>query len=393
MQRKQVIIIGGGPAGMMAAISCKQHHPDVTVILLERNNQLGAKLLLTGGGRCNITANLSSNEIIKHTPHQGKFLYSALNQFNAQDLQRFFITRGCLLKEEDHHRIFPVSDKAQDIMKVLEKELKSLNVQLELNCIVESVDYQSHTLYSSCGEWHYDHLIFATGGKSYAKTGSDGEAFSLLEAADHTITPLFPAEVPLVSNDAIIQSKILQGLSFKDCLIEAFVNNRKVSSVRHDMIFTHFGLSGPGVLQTSSYLVDQYSLNHNIHLVIDFLPDISYDQLKQELQQLTFNQCMQNHQIPKRLIRVISETDSLNQDPLMSIKKFTITIAGSRGFSSAFVTCGGVKTTEISPQTMISKLVPNLSVCGEALDVNSLTGGFNMTVAFSTGYCAGKHAG
>jgi predicted Rossmann fold flavoprotein len=388
----QVIIIGGGPAGMMAAISCKHHHPDVAVILLERNSQLGTKLLLTGGGRCNITANLSSREIIKHTPHQGKFLFSSLNQFNAQDLQQFFIERGCLLKEEDHQRIFPISDKAQDIMKVLEEELRFLNVQIELDCFVESVDYQTNTLNSTCGTWKYDHLIFATGGKSYAHTGSDGEAFKLIAASGHTITPLLPAEVPLVSNDAIIQSKLLQGLSFKDCVIDAYVNDRRVSLVKHDMIITHFGLSGPGALQTSSYLVNEYSVDNNIQLLIDFLPDISYQQLKQELELQTFSQCMQSHQIPKRLIKVINETSSLSADPLMSIKKFPITIHGSRGFASAFVTCGGVKICEISPKTMTSKLVPNLSVCGEALDVNSLTGGFNMTVAFSTGYCAGKYA-
>ncbi len=389
---RNVIIIGGGPAGMMAAIACKQFYPKSTVVLIERNDCLGKKLRLTGGGRCNLTANVNQHEIIKNTPHHGKFLFSALNQFSTQDIQQFFITRGCLLKEEDHQRIFPVSDQAQDVIDVLKRELEKLQVEIQLNCLVEAIDYSSKSLLSSCGKWTYDHLIFATGGKSYAVTGSDGTAFELIKASNHTITPLFPAEVPLVSHDAIIQSKSLQGLSFKDCMIQAYVNEKKTSQVCHDLIITHFGISGPAALQTSSFLTQALKEHQTIKLVIDFCPDITYEQLKDEMQNLTFEQCMLNHRIPRRLIQVIQNTPELNQNPILSIKQFPLNIHGCRGFSSAFVTSGGVQIAEISPKTMKSKLLSSLSFCGEALDINSLTGGYNMSVAFTTGFCAGKHA-
>lgn len=388
---KQVIIIGGGPAGSMAAIACKTQHPEAKVILIERNPSLGVKLRLTGGGRCNITADVSNQEIIRHTPKNGKFLFSSLHQFDTQAIQQFFIQRGCPLKKEDHHRIFPVSNKATDVVDVLYTELKRLGVSLKFNTLVEKIDVEKKLLMTSTQTYKFDHVIFATGGVSYPSTGSDYQGFELIKTTGHTIIPFKPAEVPLVSNETIIQSKALQGLSFKDVTLTAFVNDKKVVTVNHDLLFTHFGLSGPAALQVSSYLTDAFDHSSKVSITIDFLPSVQLNHLKEQLETQTLEEIGKQYEIPKRLIHVLAQ-DSSEQEALEKLKKMTLIIHGSRGFNLAFVTSGGVAVNELNPKTLQSKIHPSLSFCGEAIDVNSLTGGYNMTVAFSTGYTAGIHA-
>jgi hypothetical protein len=381
---KQILIIGGGPAGCMAAIACKTHNPSNTVILIEGNPRLGEKLRLTGGGRCNMTANVSAEEIIKHTPRNGRFLFSSLNNLDPQAIMRFFTERKLMLKEEDHQRIFPVSDKAEDVVNVLENELKQLGVKIQRSTLVTSIDVDHKQIKTSKGSFEFDHLIFATGGATYPQTGSNGQSFELLRQCGHTITPLKPAEVPLVSNASIIQAKELQGLSFKDISMTTYVNDKKIIHVTHDLLFTHFGLWGPAALQTSSYLSDAFKDGNKVLISIDFLPNVKREELEAQVKDL--ENALLSHGIPKRLIQVLKTREMLD---VKSIKQFTLELHGTRGFTTAFVTCGGVSLKEIDPKTMRSKLVPWLSVCGEALDVNSLTGGYNMTVAFSTGYTAG----
>jgi predicted Rossmann fold flavoprotein len=383
---KHIVIVGGGTSGCMAAISCKTHHPEVKVTLIEGNDRLGVKLRLTGGGRCNLTANVSSDEIIKHTPRNGRFLYSSLDQFNVHDIMDFFTSRGLSLKEEDHHRIFPKSDNADDVVLVLENELKRLDVNIKYKTRVISVNSEDKKLITDHSEISFDHLILAMGGCTYPQTGSDKHGFELIESLGHTISELKPAEVPLVSNASIIQSKELQGLSFKDVSITSYINDKKIVSVTHDLLFTHFGLSGPGALQTSSYLTDAFKDDNKVHLVIDFLPMVKQDEIP-----IKDNEALlRSYGIPKRLIQVF-KTQFPQNDLVQLIKQFKIELHGTRGFTTAFVTSGGVNLKEIDPKTLKSKKHPWLSICGESLDVNSLTDGYNMTVAFTTGYSAGKN--
>lgn len=383
---KHIVIIGGGPSGCMAAISSKIEHPNDKVTLIEGNDRLGVKLRLTGGGRCNLTANVSNDEIIKHTPRNGRFLFSSLNQFNVQDIMNFFTSRGLALKEEDHHRIFPVSDKSDDVVKVLENELRKLNIEIKYKTRVQSIDQKHKKLVTNQADISFDHLILAMGGCTYPQTGSDKHGFEMVESLGHTVSELKPAEVPLVSNASIIQSKDLQGLSFKDVSITSYINGKKIISVTHDLLFTHFGLSGPGALQTSSYLTDAFKEDNSVSLVIDFLPQIKLDNIPNKDTEIFF----QSNGIPKRFIQVLKVHYPKN-DLIQLIKAFKIELHGTRGFTTAFVTSGGVNLKEIDPKTLQSKIHPWLSICGESLDVNSLTGGYNMTVAFSTGFTAGKN--
>lgn len=385
---KHIVIVGGGPSGCMAAISCKKNNPSYKVTLVEGNDRIGVKLRLTGGGRCNLTANVSADEIIRHTPRNGRFLYSSLSQFDAYSIMQFFKDKGLALKEEDHHRIFPVSDRAEDVVRVLEKELHEQGVQIKYKTRVYKIDTQHRKLITNQGEIIFDYLILAMGGSTYPQTGSDFEGFDLIASLGHTITELKPAEVPLVSNAAIIQSKELQGLSFKDVLITSYINDKKIIQVKNDLLFTHFGLSGPGALQTSSYLTDAFKDEHKVHLQIDFLPDVRLDDL--QVQTKDAEVVLQTYGIPKRFIQVI-KLHYPTLDLYTLIKRFPLELHGTRGYNAAFVTCGGVNLKEIDPKTLRSKLYPWLSICGESLDVNSLTGGFNMTVAFSTGYTAGMN--
>lgn len=379
----KILIVGGGPAGMMAAISARLHHPHSKVLLFERNPSLGRKLLLSGGGRCNITAAVNQNEIIKNIPHNGKFLFSALHQFDAQAIMAFFEKRSCPLSVEDHHRVFPESGRANDVLKVLKKELEALNVVRVHEC-VSNLDLEKRRVSTANGTYDFDHLILATGGVSVPQTGSDGLMFQLLKTSKHRITTLRPAETPLISQAPIIQSKALMGLSFKDVPLTLWINDKKIVTITHDFIFTHFGLSGPGALSLSSYCVDALALNAEVKVTIDFSQGLILDE-KNPSEIIDGLELL-----PKRLMQVM---DTLDGGSLLEkLQTFTLTIHDVMGFNRAFVTKGGVDVKEVNPKTMQSKLYPWLSFGGEMLDVNGFTGGYNMTIAFATGYVAGKHA-
>ena len=387
---KKIVVVGGGPAGMMAAISAKTHFTASDVHLMERNAELGKKLKLTGGGRCNVTANVTNEVVVAATPKNGKFLYSALSHFNPQDIQNFFTTNGCPLKIEDHGRVFPASNKSRDIITTLENKLQELDVHLHYHAHIIDINPDKKVLYfDGIPEgYSYDALILTTGGKTYPMTGSDGTGYALAQKFGHTITELLPAEVPLVSNDAVIADKTLQGLSFKDVTVTLLnQKQKKVASITHDLLFTHFGISGPAGLRMSFYVQKLLAKQKTVLLHIDFLPTISHEHVLDVIKNDTLTQL----DLPKRLIQYLT-TLAPNDINLLAkyIKSFPLNVYETRGFKQAFVTNGGITLKEVAPQTLKSKLAPELAFAGEILDTNAFTGGFNITGALATGYTAGK---
>jgi predicted Rossmann fold flavoprotein len=386
---KKLIIIGGGPAGCMAAISAKTTYPDIEVTLIERNARLGEKLRLSGGGRCNISANVSNQEVINQTPRNGRFLYASLESMNPTIIKQFFKVRGCPLVEEDHQRLFPKSHKAGDVVNVLLTEMNKLGVNLMFNTKVENINFSKKTLITSQETLKFDHLILAVGGLSYPQTGSDGEL--LLKCQSNIeISECYPAETPLVSHEAFIQSKCLQGLSLRDVSLTLYIDEKKKKQVVHDLLFTHFGLSGPAALQCSSACRDCFEKKQKVVCILDMLPNQSFNEIETLLKEKTMKEVCSQNQLPVRLLKAY-EMLSEFMSPTTFFKAWPITIHDMRGFNQAFVTSGGVSVKEIDPKTMRLKSFDHISVCGEAIDVHSHTGGFNITIAMSTGYHAGMN--
>ena len=386
-----LIIIGAGPSGMMASISAKTHHPQATVTLLDGNKRLGTKLRLTGGGRCNVTSNVSNENIIKNIPKNGKFMYSSLNNFGPKEIMNFFESNSCPLKKEDHHRIFPVSNKSASIVDALEKKMKELGVVIVREARVSDIDFKEKVISCNTSTMNYDHLILATGGKTLAGTGSDGFMYQLAQKAGHTITDLIPAEVPLVSNDAIIQEKTLQGLSFQDLELTLYQKGKKKHSLVHDLLFTHFGLSGPAALRASFYVLNIMKKESPVEITLDFIKEESFGDLLDRANDLGKDSFLKTLTLPKRLLDAISLMSKDNQSLIEILKKFPMKIHDTRGFKHAFLTNGGIKIKEIDPRSMKSKIDPSLSFCGEIMDISAHTGGYNITCALSSGYTAGKY--
>lgn len=383
----QIIIIGGGPSGMMAAIAAKTYNKEDKVILLERNNELGRKLKLTGGGRCNVTANVSNEEVIINVPKNGKFLYSTLNNFNTQDIIKFFGLNQLELKEEDHGRMFPITNKASDVVDTLYKKLISLGVEVKFNETVISIT--NNKVITNNNTFNYDYLIIATGGITLPATGSDGSGHEFARSIGHSITTLVPAEVPLVSNDEFIHNRILQGLSFNDVTINILKENGKIKkSITHDLLFTHFGISGPGALRASFEVINELEKRPVVMLSIDLLPKIKINELL-NLKESIYETLKENN-LPERLVKYLDTITTNKEELIEKVKNFTMSVYTTRGFGAAFVTNGGVLLKEINPKTLKSKLNNKVSFCGEVLDINAYTGGFNITSALSTGYTAGK---
>ena len=386
----KIVIIGAGPAGIMSAISSKIHNPNSKVVLIERNNQIGTNLRLTGGGRCNITCNLPNEAVIDSTPKNGKFLYSSLDNFSPKDIQAFFTKEGCPLVIEDHHRVFPASLKSSSIIDTLQRKLASLKIDIIYDTLITEINTKNKILKSLNQKILYDYLIIATGGVTYPHTGSDGIGYSLAKKIGHTITDLIPAEVPLVSNDKVIQDKTLQGLSFNDVRLDILQNNKVKKSITHDLIITHFGLSGPAALRASFYIQKILEKEAPAKINIDFLPNSSFSELS-NYKGDDLESYLLNNKIPKRLLTYMKDQVSSDEELRSIVKKFNLTIYTTRGFNQAFVTNGGISVSEIDPKTMKSKIDDSISFCGEIIDINSFTGGFNITCALSTGYTAGKY--
>ena len=415
----KVVVIGGGPAGMMAAITAKENRNDV--VLIEKNNQLGKKLLITGKGRCNITSSLDIEEFIKNTPGNGMFLYSAYQQYTNKDIIQFLKKQGLDVKEERGNRIFPVTDKSIDVLKCFTKRMKELNIDIIYNTkvteiLVENIDGSTKVTGVKTEKkiWKADKVILATGGKSYPLTGSTGDGYLLAEKLGHHIVPIKPSLVPLESHN-ISECKELQGLSLKNIQIK-LIDKEKNKCIYEDfgeMLFTHFGVSGPTILSASAHLVRYKNINEllenkNIILKIDLKPALNDKKLNDRILR-DFNET-KNKQfknsldklLPQKLIPIIIKRSKIDpnkkvneitkkerEELIKTIKNFDLIIKKFRPIEDAIITSGGINIKEINPKTMESKKVQGLYFAGEIIDVDSYTGGFNLQIAYSTGYTAG----
>ncbi|RDW18314.1 aminoacetone oxidase family FAD-binding enzyme [Oceanobacillus arenosus] len=409
-----VIVIGGGPSGLMAAIAAAEH--GAKTLLLEKGNKLGKKLAISGGGRCNVTNRLPQEEVIKHIPGNGKFLYSAFSVFNNYDIIDFFENMGVGLKEEDHGRMFPVSNSAKTVVNALINKLDELHVNVKQNTPVEAIHYseQEHTIILKDGEHvKTKALVIAVGGKAVPYTGSTGDGYAWARKAGHNITTLYPTEVALTSDEIFIKDKSLQGLSLRDAAVTV-LNKRNKPIITHqmDMIFTHFGVSGPAVLRCSQFVVKELMKGQpKIPMVIDAIPAVKEhtlirDILKaiEENPKKAFKNIVKGI-VPERFLTYILEQNHVGDEQkcanisketirsiVHTIKNFTFYVNGSLPMEKAFVTGGGVSIKEIVPNTMQSKIMHGLYFCGEILDIHGYTGGYNITSALVTGRLAGMNA-
>lgn len=396
-----ICIVGGGASGLMAASLLDKTEHNVT--LVEKNDKLGKKIYITGKGRCNFTNACSTDDFIKNVISNPKFLYSAINLYSPDDVVDFFTARGMAVKKERGNRMFPQSDKSNDVIKALSKFLRC---KVLLSTVVEQikvVDGRVSGVVTDGGFIPCDKVILATGGISYPSTGSTGDGYKFLKKLSHTIIEPKPALVPLLSSDTLC--KRLEGLSLKNVSVTAYVNNRKECSEFGEMLFTAQGVSGPCILTISSKICRK-PLN-DCYISIDLKPAITEEtlisRLKRDFSDNT-NKFFKNslaELLPKSLIPVIVEKSGIYPDKKVNqitveeranlaklIKDFKIPIASLAPFSQAVITSGGVNVKEINPKTMESKLVSGLYIVGELLDVDALTGGYNLQIAFSTSYCA-----
>ena len=411
----RVIVVGGGPAGMMAAIAAAENGNDVTII--EKMPLLGKKLLITGKGRCNITSSLYMSEFIKNTPGNGKFLYSAFQNYTNQDIIEFLNKQGLEVKEERGNRIFPVTDKSVDVLNCFKKRIDELKIKCKLNTKVEKILIKNNEVLGLRTDREIiqtDKIILATGGKSYPLTGSTGDGYKIAKEIGHTIVPIKPSLVPMEVYEKEMCKK-LQGLSLRNVGIKIIDNDRKkiVYDDFGEMIFTHFGISGPIILSGSAHLVKYkdivYLLKKKyIEIKIDLKPALTEEQLNDRILR-DFNE-VKNKQfkhsldklLPQKMIPVIIELSKIDENKKVNevtkeerrklvqlLKEFTITIRDFRPVEEAIITCGGINTKEIDPKTMESKIIKGLYFAGEVIDVDSYTGGFNLQIAYSTGYTAG----
>ena len=402
MRNYDGIVIGGGPAGMFAAITAARQGKKV--LLLERNDRLGKKLLITGKGRCNVTNDCTQQEVLQNTPRNGRFLYSAMTAFPPEKTKAFFEDLGCALKTERGSRVFPVTDKAQSILDCLQKELRRLHVTVKTARVrhiltedghVTGVETQDEKLFA-------DWVILATGGASYPTTGSTGDGYAMAAELGHTIIPAEGSLVPLETAGTDCQE--MQGLSLRNVGVKLLNAKGKVLYKDFgELLFTHFGVSGPTVLSASCHLKGE-----GCRLVIDLKPALEESKLDDRLLRdldMYQNRTMENaltDLLPRSMIPVVlrrldidpnlqanSLTKQKRRELVQLLKAFCVEITGKRPVSEAIITSGGVKVSEIDPKTMASKKVPGLYFAGEIIDCDAYTGGFNLQIAWATAYAAG----
>ncbi|PTJ02104.1 aminoacetone oxidase family FAD-binding enzyme [Staphylococcus simulans] len=412
----QSIIIGGGPSGLMSAAAASQNKQKV--LLIEKKKGLGRKLKISGGGRCNVTNRLPYDEIIRHIPGNGKFLYSPFSVFDNESIIEFFESRGVKLKEEDHGRMFPVSNRAQDVVDTLVQELTNNNVEIKEETAVKHIklDEDGHFIVTDQNDqvYHSKTVVIATGGTSVPQTGSTGDGYTFAESLGHTITELFPTEVPITSKEPFIIRKTLKGLSLKDVALSVLRKNGKPRITHQmDMIFTHFGISGPAALRCSQFVYKEQKSQkkQDIQMQLDVFPDEKENEVQARIKSLikeTPDKLVKNSLrgiIEERYLNFILEQAGVAEDTTghhisnqqiltlaQLFKGFTFTVNGTLPIEKAFVTGGGVSIKEIEPHTMMSKITPGLFLCGEVLDIHGYTGGYNITSALVTGRVSGINA-
>jgi predicted Rossmann fold flavoprotein len=406
-----VIVIGGGPAGMIAAGTAASMGK--LTMLIEKNEKLGKKLFITGKGRCNVTNSADFDEFMKNIPRNSKFFYSSFNSFSNYDLIELLEALGLKTKVERGGRVFPQSDKSSDVIKALERYLSKYNVEVRLNSKLLGIKQEdgavSGVLLDNGQFLECNSVIICTGGVSYPQTGSTGDGYEIAKEAGHSISELMPSLIPLVAEEEFI--KDLQGLSLKNVSIKAISDGKVVYEDFGEMLFTHYGLSGPIILSASFYVSDYLRRKKEIKIDIDLKPALSEEELdKRIIRDFEKNINKQfknslNELMPQKLIPVflslagIDESKEVHQITknerktlVKLLKHFTVTVSGTRPIEEAIVTSGGINLKEINPKTLESKLVKGLYFAGEIIDLDAFTGGFNLQIAFSTGYAAGFNA-
>ncbi len=405
---KRVVIIGGGPAGMMAGGTAGSR--GLEVFLIEKNRTLGKKLLLTGKGRCNFTNDTDLQGLIDNIPVNGRFLYSAFSKFSSRDLIRFFNNLGVRTKVERGGRVFPESDKAEDILKALERYIRDNSVRIIQGEVKRVLKEDGRVLGVILSDGRFissNSVIIATGGLSYPQTGSTGDGYRFARELGHSIVPPKPSLVPLEIEESWVSD--LQGLTLKNVSIRVFDQfGREVYTDLGEMLFTHFGISGPIVLSASSHMRDIDKNRYKV--VIDLKPGLTEEALDRRIQR-DFEKYSRRYFVnslgellPRSLIPVVVELSGIPRDKYVNqisreerrilvklLKGLDLTVSRFRPIEEAIVTSGGVNVNEINPSTMESKLVKGLFFAGEVIDVDGYTGGFNLQIAFSTGYVAGSY--
>lgn len=412
-----VIVIGGGPSGLMAAIAAGEQKKKV--LLIEKGNKLGKKLAISGGGRCNVTNRLPVEEIVKNIPGNGRFLYSPFTVYNNEDIIKFFEGLGVALKEEDHGRMFPMSNRAQDVVDTLINEMKRLQVEVRLQTAVSKLLIDDEKIYgvrlADGTDIRGNAVVVAVGGKAVPQTGSTGDGYPWAERAGHTVTDLYPTEVPLISKEKFIVSRDLQGLALRDVAV-SILNKKGKAVITHqmDMLFTHFGLSGPAILRCSQFVVKEQKKNGGapVQVRIQTLTEYNEETCFQHLSKLIKEEPKKAAKnvwkalAPERWLLFLLERSDINpsvtsaeisQEKIRHLAhelvSFTMDVHGTQPLEKAFVTGGGVSVKEIEPKTMASKKKKGLYFCGEILDIHGYTGGYNITSALVTGRIAGMNAG
>ena len=411
-----VIVIGAGASGMMAAVSAASL--GARTLLLEKNDSLGKKLLLTGGGRCNLTNAEGRDELLAKIPVNSKFLYSSMASFDNKDIMDFFTSGGLKLKVEDKGRVFPVTDSSKSVVEFFEAKFKKHGVNIKTGSAVTEIlrregkalgirTKQGEEFYAPC-------VIVSCGGKSFSSTGSNGDGYALMEALGHSISPIYPAEVPIVCRNYGDFLSELSGISLQDVKLSVYnKKNKLASSHEGDLIFTHFGLSGPIALRCSGFVnsIMRKDGLETVKLSLDLIPHKSKGEILDELRSMARTngekelKSYLKSELPRRLsdyllrLAGISDGEKLKQIPEKKLEDFArllkdvgLQAEGTLSLDKAFVTAGGVSVKEINPKTMESKLISGVYACGEVLDVSGYTGGYNLTIAFSTGHTAGGSA-